>query len=423
MARKSKELEEIKNIFKDEETINEEEIEKLEIDCNFIYEIQENSIYITDERNDGYVLHSIESIILSLIFAIIANCNTFIQIHLFMCKHYEWLNKHIQFENGLPSISTVKRVVSFINPSELEQICVNSVKSYLKENAPIYQDEEIEIDDIKTMDGKTANSSDRKKSKNGKVSKMNAMSVMSVKNDYCEATEFIGDKTNEIPTGPDLLKKINIENCIVTFDAMSTQVKTIDYIVNKGGYYVAPVKGNQGTLEEHLRDYFNDKNLLKESKKENYYVVKEKAHGTAEKREYIFTNDIDWIYKKSEWNGLKSIGIAIRTYENEKGEKVQDTRYYISNIDASKVKLISEAIRKEWAIENKLHFYLDMVFEEDKSKSFVQNTQKNLNILRKFCMTILKIFKKETRLSMNSIRFNISMDFEKEIERILKVLI
>ena len=119
MARKSKELEEIKNIFKDEETINEEEMERLEIDCNFIYEIQENSVYITDERNDGYVLHSIESIILSLIFAIIANCNTFIQIHLFMCKHYEWLNKHINFENGLPSISTVKRVVSFINPNEL----------------------------------------------------------------------------------------------------------------------------------------------------------------------------------------------------------------------------------------------------------------------------------------------------------------
>ena len=51
------------------------------------------------------------------------------------------------------------------------------------------------------MDGKTANSSSRTKSKNGEVSKMNAMSLYSIKSNCTEAAEFIEDKTNEIPTG------------------------------------------------------------------------------------------------------------------------------------------------------------------------------------------------------------------------------
>ena len=422
MARKSKELEEIQNILKDEEKIEESEIEELEVDCQFIYEINENAIYISDERNEGYILHSIESIILTLIFAIIANCNTFVEIHLFMLKHYNWLNENIKFDNGMPSLSTIKRVVSFINPKELEKVCVCSIKSFIKKKKPLYQDKEIIIEDIKAMDGKTANASDRKSSKNGEVAKMNAMSLISIKNDYCEATEFIDKKTNEIPTGPELLKKINIENCIITFDALSTQTKTIDYIVSQHGYYVAPVKGNQETLEENIAQYFNDKQLYKEAKKENYYVVTEKAHGKSEKREYIFTNDIEWLYNKKDWNELKSIGIAKRTYQNDEGKKVVDIRYYISNIDAKKIEILAEAIRKEWAIENKLHFFLDMVFDEDKNKCFLENTQKNLNILRKFCLATLKVFKTKTKLSMNSIRFNISMDFENEIEKIISTL-
>lgn len=118
------------------------------------------------------------------------------------------------------------------------------------------------MDDIKSMDGKTANASDRTSSINGSVDKMNAMSIVSVKNNWCEATEFIKDKPNEIPSGPELLKKINIENCIVTFDSMSTQENTINHIAAKHAFYVARVKGNQPSLEESIKEYFNDRKLL-----------------------------------------------------------------------------------------------------------------------------------------------------------------
>ena len=314
-------------------------------------------------------------------------------------------------------MATVKRAIGAINPKELEEVLVGTFKTFLNNNKPLFKDGFFEISDIKAMDGKTANSSSRKSSKDGEV-----VSSYSVKNDYCEATEFISDKTNEIPTGPILLKRINLKDSIVVFDAMSTQTKTIEFIIDNSAHYIAPVKGNQGTLEEQIKEYFEDKDNYENTKKDNYLRIIEKAHSTAEIREYVFTNDIDWIYQKKNWKGIKAIGLVKRSYVDKNGKDIEDTRYFITDLDSNKIEIISSAIREEWAIENKLHGYLDMVFKEDDNSCFLRNSQKNLNIIRKFCLGILKVFKAKTKLSMNSIRFIISMNFEKEIEKVINTL-
>lgn len=417
MAKKAKKLEEIVNIINLNYEL--EEIEQLEPDVLFIEKINDNATYIVDERVNGYVLHTLESIILLVIFAVIAKSNTFEEIYIFGCTHFKWLSKYIKFENGLPSISTIKRVISFINPKELEKILVESVKSFNENNKPIYKLGLFEIKDIKVADGKVAKSSGRKTSKEGKIAKTNALSIYSVKEGICEVTEFIEDKTNEIPTLPELLKKINIKDNLIVFDALNTQTKTIEYIFNNGGYYIAPVKENHKLLYEELNDYFKDEEFMKQVNKENYQKTIEKRNGDAEIREYGFTNDTDWIYGKNEWLGLKSVGYAKRTYKNEQGKMVSDIRYYISNLDAKLIDIITYGIRSEWKIENNLHYYLDMVFKEDDNKSFVKNTQKNLNIIRKFCLALLKNYKEKSKLSMNSIRFLINTNFEKEITKLL----
>ncbi len=419
MAKKSKILEQIINLDELSEKI--EDIETLEPDAIFMQRINDTAMMIVDERIHGYVLHSVESIILLIIFAVIAKCNTFTEIHIFGCSHFEWLSKYIKFENGMPSLSTIKRVISFINPKELEDILVESVKTFNENNKPIYQLGLFKIKDIKTTDGKVANSSGRKKSKDGEISKTNAMSIYSVKEGICEATEFIENKTNEIPTCVELLKRLNIKDNIIVFDALNTQKETIEYIFKKEAYYVAPIKGNHKILCEELYDYFSDEEFFNQVKNENYVKTIEKRNGDAEIREYGFTNDIDWIYNKSEWMGLKSVGFAKRTYKNSQGKTVSDIRFYISNLNAELIDIISTAIRSEWSIENNLHYFLDMVFKEDSSTAFIQNTQKNLNIIRKFALALLKNYKQKTKLSMNSIRFLISTRFEQEISKILTV--
>lgn len=419
MTRISKELKLFKEILDIDECINENEIENYDLHL-LIRNIEDEAIYIDEQRNLNYVVHSLESILVTVILALLANCNTFVEIHLFAETHYEWLKKHINFDAELPSISTFKRVISVINPKELEFVCNNVFFNFAKSmnDDLIYNKDNLKVRDINVLDGKTANSSDRI-TRDGIISKTNAMSLYSIKYEKCLATEFIDEKTNEIPTGPILLSRLSIENVICTFDALNTQKTTINYIMNNNGYYVAPVKENHDTLYQDIADYFKDDKLLEEDTKK--YIVKEneKSHNQVEKRKCIFTNNIDWLYDKEEWKGIKSIGVIIKETENS---KEPEFRYFISNIDAKHIELLNKVIRNEWNIENKLHWYLDMTFQEDKNKCYLENSQKNLNIIRKFCLGILKIVKLQYNLSLNSIRFKLSMNFEKEIEQLLKLL-
>ena len=415
MAKVSKELLEFKKLLEEDEieTYKNEEIENLNVDFLIDY-IYDNEFFLDDTRHQGYTLHSLEEILLIAIFALLSNCNTYKEIELFIKVHYNWLIKKLKLDNGIPSISTIRRVISIINPKELEILCNEVFFKYINNKENIYSDNDLIIADIYSLDGKTANGSEVN-TINGTIKKINAMSAYSIKYNKTLATEFIDSKTNEIPTCPKLLERLNIKDSIITFDALNTQEKTISYIHKNKAHYVVPVKDNHKDFSEELSSYFHDLKLLKNCDK---YITNEKAHNKIERREYYFTNDIGWITNKTKWAGVKSIGY-IKKYVND---KLVEERYFISDIDSKYIEQLSKVIRSEWQIENNLHWYLDTVFKEDSNKSYIENSQKNLNIIRKFCLAIIKQVKDEYKLSVNSVRQVLGMNFENEIERIFHSL-
>lgn len=415
MAKVSKELLEFKKLLEEDEieTYKNEEIENLNVDFLIDY-IYDNEFFLDDTRHQGYTLHSLEEILLIAIFALLSNCNTYKEIELFIKVHYNWLIRKLKLDNGIPSISTIRRVISIINPKELEILCNEVFFKYINNKENIYSDNDLIITDIYSLDGKTANGSEVN-TVNGTIKKINAMSAYSIKYNKTLATEFIDSKTNEIPTCPKLLTRLDIKDAIITFDALNTQEKTISYIHKNKAHYVVPVKDNHKDFSEELSSYFHDLKLLKNCDK---YITNEKAHNRIERREYYFTNDIGWITNKTKWAGLKSIGY-IKKYVND---KLVEERYFISDIDSKYIEPLSKVIRSEWQIENNLHWYLDTVFKEDSNKSYIENSQKNLNIIRKFCLAIIKQIKDEYNLSVNSVRQVLGMNFENEIERIFHSL-
>lgn len=415
MPRISKELLEFKKILEDDdlETYKNDKIEDLNLDFLIDY-VYENEFFLEDSRDYGYTLHSLETILLIVIFSMLSNCNTYKEIELFIKIHYEWLIKKLKINCGVPSISTIRRVISMIKPLELETLCNEIFFKYINCEEKIYEDDNLRVVDIYSLDGKTANGSEVNTSK-GIVKKINAMSAYSIKYNKTLATEFIESKTNEIPTCPKLLSRLNIKDVIITFDALNTQEKTINYIIDNKGHYVAPIKDNHKDFAEELKTYFNDKNFLNKS---NKYITKEKNHNQIEKREYYFINDIKWINNSSKWKNLKSIG-CVKKYINN---KITEERYFISDIDSKYVEQLSKVVRSEWKIENNLHWYLDSVFKEDSNKSYIKESQKNLNIIRKFCLGIIKRVKTIYNQSVNSTRQILSMSFENEIERIFHSL-
>ena len=131
MSKSSKMLVQLLDIF-GSDTIADLEFEEIMGDAEFIHDFKTEMEYVTDEREQGYVLHSLEGIILTVIFGVWAKCNTIEEICLFMNKHYKWLDKHIGYENGKPSKSAITRVLAFVNPKEIEKVCTTLLEKLFK---------------------------------------------------------------------------------------------------------------------------------------------------------------------------------------------------------------------------------------------------------------------------------------------------
>lgn len=414
MPKKSSLLKEIGNIV-DKNCNN---IDVFDINFEILKSLNKKMMNLEDSRNGSYDLHYMNEIVIIVFLALLSNCDEWIQIYMFSVQHEEWLHNFLKLPYGLPSVSTIIRVMSIVEPRDLETICVDFIYEKTSEIEKVLHIENKR--DIISMDGKEINSSGRNSSISGKKDNVQAMSAYSTKYEMTLATEFIEEKTNEIPTGPKLLSRLNLENTIITFDALNTQEKTIEYIIKNKGDYVAPVKANQVNLYEDLKAYF-DINELRD--KANYYSEKEKEHSQIEIRDYYLISDIEWLSNKKKWRNLTSIGIVEKTTTNIiTGEVKSEIRYYITSLYDNELREFVKAIRSEWEIENNLHWHLDVTFKEDKNLTSEKMAQKNLNILRKLGLNILKLAQPLYKLSLKNIRLQLCMNFEDEFYKILTLL-
>lgn len=200
---------------------------------------------------------------------------------------------------------------------------------------------------------------------------------------------------------PELLDLIDVENAIITADAMNCQKKIAEKIVEKKADYVIGLKGNQPTLLENVQLYFKDFKQEIPS-----YTTLDKGHGRFEKREYRLLTDVTWLEQAKEWTNLRGVGMVHTTVE-ENGTAREDTRYFITSL--TELHEFSEAVRKHWSIENQLHWCLDVLFREDASKIRKDNAPLNMNVLRKCALSLLNQAK-YGRLSKKKMMFKASLN-------------
>ena len=408
MSKKCSKLKEIRDMF-NEISINFENLNNEGIkDMILIVKKQE------DTRDAPNIRHKMEDIILIVLFAILAKCNEWTEIESFAKKKEKWLKKHLELPNGIPSHDTIQRVISLLDPNSLYADTIN----YLIEKINTLSSSNER--DILSMDGKTSNGSKRSTGKNKEEQVVNTMSVYSTNYGISLVQDYISEKTNEIPMGPKLLEKLNLKNCVVTADALNTQVDTIKAILKGKADYVLPVKENQKLTYEEIKMYYTDKNFIKEVKEKSYKKVVEKEHNAIVTREYYMTDDIKWMNQKEKWPGLKSIGLARKTIEKDDNKTIEN-RYYIVSF-TNNIELFAKGVRSEWGVENNLHAPLDIVFKEDANRTLEKNGAKNLGILRRVALALLKFVQTYYNKSLNSIRTDLAFNFENEIENIFKLL-
>ena len=408
MSKKSSKLVEISEMF-----------DKIEVDFEKLNNggINDMITIIRNQNDTRYkpnVRHKMEDIILITLFGVLAKCDEWIEIESFAKKKENWLRKYLELPNGIPSHDTIQRVISLLDTQTLYSDTINYLVNKINQTSS--QNER----DILSMDGKVSRESTRCTGNNKDKNPTNTMSIYSKNYGFSLVQDYIDEKSNEIPMGPELLKKLNLNGFIVTADALNTQEKTIKAILKGGADYVLPVKENQKLTYEEIKDYFNDEKILKEIKNKNYLNKCEKEHNGITTREYYMSDEINWMNKKNKWKGLKSIGLARNIIEkNEK--KIIEDRYYIVSF-SNDIELFSNSARSEWCVENNLHAALDITFREDANKTLDKNGAKNLGIIRRIALAILKFVQTYYKKSLKLIRTDLSFDFENEIDTIFKLL-
>ncbi|MCB2291888.1 ISAs1 family transposase [Clostridium sp. CS001] len=350
---------------------------------------------IKDIRQQTKVRHKLIDILFIAVAATIANASDWKEIEVFAKKRESWFRDFIEIPNGIPSHDTFERTFRWIDPKQFEKCFIH----WVREIATLAARSIVAVDG-KTMCG--AFDTDDKKSP------IHIVSAWASENGMVLGQVKTNEKSNEITAIPELLDLIFVKDCIVTIDAMGTQTKIADKIIDKKADYVLALKGNQPNLHEDVRDFFED------AEKTNFDGVNvkscmttDKDHGRIETRKYFLVEDIDWLSMKDNWKGIKSIGMAVRQCEI-KGKKTVEKRYFISSLKDS-IEEFSTAVRKHWGIEI-THWFLDVVFKEDARRVRKDYAPQNLAMIKRLALNILRKDSSEPKYSLKSKRFAASLD-------------
>ena len=341
--------------------------------------IEEHFSKVNDPRIDRRKEHKLIDMIVISICAVICGAEGWTDIENFGNSKLPWLKTFLELPNGIPSHDTFGRVFSMLDAQQFQLAFYEWVMAV----------NEIVHGQIINIDGKRlAGSEDKFLGKRA----IYMVSAWAEENEIVLGQRKVEEKSNEITAIPELLKLLAISGCIVTIDAIGTQTQIAKTIMEAQADYVLSVKENQGHLFEDISVLFavDQAHDFKYASLARHQEV-HKGHGRIETRECWSTSDpayLNLIRDRENWVGLRSIAMVVST--RMVGDKqTQKIRYYISSLPSDPERLL-HVVRRHWAIENELHWVLDVAMNEDHSRVRKDQAPENLAVLRHIALNLLK---------------------------------
>lgn len=371
---------------------------------------------LEDSRQQWKIKHNLVDILIIVMLSILTGHNDFEEMVIFAEAKVEILRKYIKLENGIPHKDTLKRVIAIIDPNQLNLVFYSWLANIINKKNHTFLDE---INKIIAFDGKTICGSDDIYNR-----ALHILTAFDTENQLVLGQLPVDVKTNEITVMPELVKLLDLEDCVVTADALNCQYEIANAIIEKKGNYVLAIKGNKGDLYEDVKEYFDEKTIEQIiAKNELYRKTVEKAHSQVEIREYFLILDVEYIKKNkgNKYKKLTSVGMVRKTINNLNNSKnTTEIRYYINSI--YDIDLFAKTVRKEWCIENNLHWHLDYTLKEDYSTIIDKKVAFNLNIIRKSILSILKIINVGKKYSLKNKIHYINDNFESFFPKLIEQL-
>ena len=331
---------------------------------------------IVDPRIERGKEHRLIDVILISLCAMLCSAETFVDFEEFGKAKKDWLETFLALPNGIPSHDTFGRVFAMIDPSQFCECFRNwtqSLRTALN-------------GEIVSIDGKTLRRSHDRT--NGRKA-IHMVSAWARENGLVLGQVKVDEKSNEITAIPELLRTLELAGCIVTIDAMGCQKKIATEICNADADYVLALKGNHETIHEEVKTYLEDAQTNGFAKVPfTYFETVEKEHGRIDTRRYWITGEINWMADLQKWEGLKSLGM-VESIRDIEGKITTERRFFLCSIPPVAV-TFARAARGHWAIENTLHWSLDVSFNEDQCRVRAGYAAQNVALLRHMSINILK---------------------------------
>jgi predicted transposase YbfD/YdcC len=348
---------------------------------------------VSDPRVVGRCDHLLSDLLLISICTYVTGGTDYQDMYLFGKERGEQLKGTLlELPNGYASADTYERLFNSLDSEALESCLVKYGKDILSGLA----EKQIVLDG-KKLKGVSPSS----KGNSGCY----ILSAWVSENRICVGQQKVRDKSNEITAIPEVLKSLDIEEAVVSIDAMGTQTDIAHQIRDQKGHYLLCVKGNQKSLLEAVESAF---------KTHTGHDCTEDVtgdHGRIETRRCAVLPAGEYLLEENlkAWKDLKTL-VKVESCREIKGTCSHETRYYISSEEVKSAAYYQCLVRGHWSIENQLHWHLDVTFKEDACRARTGNAPQNLTVVRKFALQIITGAK--DKLSLKKRQYKAALDFD-----------
>lgn len=347
---------------------------------------------LSDRRRPGSCKYTIHEILTTALCATLANCDCYTAIAEFVEDQLDWFREFLRLEHGAPSDETYRRVLSIIDPEELE-IALMLIASDLTGDASF---KHIAID------GKALRGS---RSPARFLKALHMVSAWCVEQGVVLTQVKVEDKSNEITAIPEVLDFLNLEGTIVSIDAMGCQKNIAAKITEKGGVYLFGLKDNHPKLSEAVQGLFSEADRIGlEASGAQELTAQNKGHGREETRKHtLLPLSRFQLDGADDWANLVAVGRIESKRVTPKSESTESRFFLLAFED---INAFAKAARAHWSIENEQHYVLDVTFNEDASQIVHRRGGENMSILRRVALMLAKRAQKQSKkkISLRSIR-------------------
>jgi predicted transposase YbfD/YdcC len=332
-------------------------------------------VAIEDPRPKGKVEHDLVELLVVAVNAVLVGADTFVEIELWANAKLSWLRRYLRLVHGIPSHDTFGRLLGLIDPSQFEA----AFRHWVSGIVPALGAEVVAID------GKTS-----RRSGGVDATALHLVSAFAAGAGLVLGQRATAEKSNEKTALPELLSTLALEGCTVTIDAMGTQANIAQAIRDRGADYILAVKDNQPKLAASIQDFWTSFRVHPAAHTPHHYAESvEKGHGRIETRRCYVFDPLECLNKAVQWPALKSF-VVLESEREINGKTTLERRLYLSSLSPDAAR-IGSAIRAHWSVENRLHWCMDVAFNDDQMRARTGHAAHNLAILKHITLNLIRL--------------------------------